>query len=49
MYDYLYARLDAVTTGAQVTKLLLVAPNSQGLYTISPTDLQDLDDVILQY
>ncbi len=49
VYDYLYARLDAVTTGAQVTKLLLVAPNSQGLYTISPTDLQDLDDVILQY
>ncbi len=49
VYDYLYLRKDAITSGAAVTKLLLVSPNSQGLYTISQTDLQDLDDVILQY
>ncbi len=49
MYDYLYARLDAVTTGAAVTKLVLVSPDSQGLYTLSDTDLRDVDDLILQY
>lgn len=49
VYDYLYLRKDAITSGASVTKLLLVSPDSQGLYTVSPTDLQDLDDVILQY
>lgn len=49
VYDYLYLRKDAITTGSAVTKLLLVSPNSQDLYTLSSTDLQDLDDVILQY
>lgn len=49
VYDYLYPRLDAITTGPAVTKLLLVSPDSQGLYTISATDLQDLDDLVLQY
>ncbi len=49
VYDYLYGRLDAVTTGATVTKLVLVSPDSQGLYTLSDTDLRDVDDLILQY
>lgn len=49
VYDYLYPRLDAVTTGAVVTKLVLVSPDSHGRYTISATDLQDVDDLILQY
>lgn len=50
VYDYLYARLDAITTGAAVTKLVLVTPyDSAGNYTLSPTDLQDIDDLILQY
>lgn len=49
VYDYLYARLDAITTGEAVTKLALVSPDSQGLYTLSATDLQDIDDLILQY
>lgn len=49
VYDYLYARLDAVTTGGAVTKLVLVSPDSEGLYTLSATDLQDIDDLILQY
>lgn len=49
VYDYLYARLDAVTTGAAVTKLALVSPDGQGLYTLSATDLQDIDDLILAY
>lgn len=49
VYDYLYARLDAVTTGAAVTKLVLVSPDGQGLYTLSETDLQDIDDLILAY
>ncbi len=49
VYDYLYLRKDAITNGAAVVKLLLVSPNSNGLYTVSQTDRQDLDDVILQY
>lgn len=49
VYDYLYARLDAVTTGPAVTKLVLVTPDRSGVYTLSPTDFQDLDDLILQY
>ena len=49
VYDYLYARLDAITTGGAVTKLVLVSPDSSGNYTLSPTDFQDLDDLILQY
>lgn len=49
VYDYLYARLDAVTTGSAVTKLVLVSPDGQGLYTLSATDLQDIDDLILEY
>lgn len=49
VYDYLYARLDAITTGAAVTKLVLVTPNSSGQYTLSTSDLQDVDDLILQY
>lgn len=49
VYDYLYPRLSAVTTGTAVTKLLLVSPNGQGYYTVSATDLQDLDDRILAY
>lgn len=49
VYDYLYARLDNITTGSAVTKLVLVSPDSQGLYTLSTTDLQDVDDLILQY
>lgn len=49
VYDYLYPRLDAVTTGPSVTKLVLVSPDSQGRYTLSATDLQDLDDLVLQY
>lgn len=49
VYDYLYPRLDAVTTGGAVTKLVLVSPDSQGRYTLSATDLQDVDDLILQY
>lgn len=49
VYDYLYARLDAVTTGPAVTKLVLVTPDTAGTYTLSPTDFQDIDDLILQY
>lgn len=49
VYDYLYARLDAITTGPAVTKLVLVTPDNSGSYTLSPTDLQDVDDLILQY
>lgn len=49
VYDYLYARLDAITTGAAVTKLVLVTPDKSGAYTLSPTDFQDIDDLILQY
>lgn len=49
VYDYLYARLDAITTGPAVTKLVLVTPGSGGDYTLSATDFQDLDDLILQY
>lgn len=49
VYDYLSLRLDNITTGSAVTKLVLVSPDSQGLYTLSATDLQDVDDLILQY
>ena len=49
VYDYLYARLDAITTGPSVTLLVLVTPDSQGRYTLSATDLQNIDDLILQY
>lgn len=49
VYDYLYARLDAIPTDAAVTKLALVTPDSQGLYTLSATDLQDIDDLVLKY
>lgn len=49
VYDYLYARLDAIPTDAAVTKLTLVTPDSQGLYTLSATDLQDVDDLVLRY
>lgn len=49
VYDYLYARLDAVTTGPAVTKLVLVTPDTAGHYTLSPTDFQDVDDLVLQY
>ena len=49
VYDYLYARLDAITTGTEVTKLVLVTPTNGGQYTLSPTDFQDLDDFILLY
>lgn len=49
VYDYLFVRLDAVTTGPAVTKLALVTPESNGQYTLSPTDLQDIDDLVLQY
>lgn len=49
VYDYLYARLDALTTGPTVTKLVLVSADSQGLYTLQESDLRDVDDLILQY
>lgn len=49
VYDYLYPRLDAIPTDAAVTKLVLVTPDSQGLYTLSATDLQDVDDWVLKY
>ena len=49
VYDYLYTRLDHITTGPAVTLLVLVSPDSQGLYTLSATDLQNVDDLILQY
>lgn len=49
VYDYLYARLDAVTTGSAVTKLVLVSADADGIYTLQESDLQDIDDVILQY
>lgn len=49
VYDYLYPRLDAITTGSAETKLVLVVPDHQGLYTLSATDLQDVDDLILRY
>lgn len=49
VYDFLYPRLSAVTTGVPVTKLVLVSPNGQGFYSASTTDLQDLDDRILAY
>lgn len=49
VYDYLYARLDAITTGSAVTKLCLVSPNPQGYYFLSQTDLQDIDDTVLAY
>lgn len=49
VYDYLYPRLSAVTTGSAVTKLALLSPDGHGLYTLSASDLQDIDDLILQY
>ncbi len=49
VYDYLYARLDAITTGPAVPKLALVTPDRTGVYTLSPNDFQDIDDLILQY
>lgn len=49
VYDYLYGRLDAVTTGGAVTRLVLVSPDNEGKYALSDTDLRDLDDLILQY
>lgn len=49
VYDYLYARLDAVTTGAAVTKLALISADKDGLYHFSETDLQEVDGLILQY
>lgn len=49
VYDYLYPRLDAITTGEAVTLLVLVSPDSQGRYTLSATDLQNVDDLILRY
>lgn len=49
VYDHLYARLDAITTGSAVTKLVLVAPDGNNNYSISATDLQDIDDLVLQY
>lgn len=49
VYDYLFARLDNITTDPAVTKLVLLTPDSQGLYSLSPTDLQDVDDLILRY
>lgn len=49
VYDYLYPRLDNVTTGSAVTILVLVSPDSQGRYALSATDLQNVDDLILQY
>ena len=49
VYDYLYPRLDNITTGSPVTVLVLLSPDGQGLYTISATDLQRVDDLILQY
>lgn len=49
VYDYLYARLDAVTTGPAVTKLVLVSADGDGIYTLQESDLQDVDDLILQY
>lgn len=49
VYDYLYARLDAVTTGAPVTKLVLVSADKDGFYSLSETDLQEIDNLVLQY
>ena len=49
VYDYLYTRLDAITTGASVTRLVLVSADANGLYSLSETDLQGLDDLILKY
>ena len=49
VYDYLYTRLDHITTGPAVTLLVLVSPDSQGRYTLSATDLQNVDNLILQY
>lgn len=49
VYDYLYPRLSAVTTGSAVTKLVLLSPDGHGLYTLSSSDLRDIDDLILQY
>lgn len=49
VYDYLYARLDAVTTGPAVTKLVLVSSDATGLYSLQSSDLRDVDDLILQY
>lgn len=49
VYDYLYLRLDAVTTGSPVTLLLLLSPDSHGLYTLSDNDLQSVDLLISQY
>lgn len=49
VYDYLYARLDAVTTGAPVTKLVLVGADKDGFYSLSETDLQEIDNLVLQY
>lgn len=49
VYDYLYARLDAVTTGPAVTKLVLVSADAAGVYSLQPSDLRDIDDLILQY
>ncbi len=49
VYDYLYARLDAVTTGPAVTKLVLVSADTSGVYSLQASDLRDIDDLILQY
>lgn len=49
VYDYLYTRLDAVTTGPTVTKLVLVSADGDGIYSLQASDLQDVDDLILQY
>ena len=49
VYDYLYPRLDAITTGPSVTRLVLVSADATGVYSLSANDLQGLDDLILQY
>ncbi len=49
VYDNLLLRLDNINTGSAVYKLVLVSPDSQGLYSLSATDRQDVDDLILQY
>lgn len=49
VYDDLYGRLDSITTASAVTKLTLVSANSQGYYSLSATDFQDVDDEILRY
>lgn len=49
VYDDLYGRLDAITTGTAVTKLVLVSANTQGYYSLSATDFRDVDDEVLRY